>query len=86
MVGREPLVWRRVVLKKTDQGIEMRGEKILAPEMGDDSLLDLVADAKGLDQPEVLVLAVGGLDGAKEQGGPPMTLHIHDYRCIFKRK
>ena|ERR1035437_3247648 len=56
----------------------MRGEKILAPEVGDDSLLDLIADAKGLDQPEVLVLAVGGLDGAQEQAHY-MTLHIHEY-------
>jgi hypothetical protein len=70
LVGREPPRWRRVVLKKADQGIEMGGEKILAPEVGDDSLLDLVADAKGFDQPEVLVLAVGGLDRAEEHAVP----------------
>ena len=48
----------------------MGSEKVLAPEVGDDSLLDLVADAKGLDQPEVLVLAVGGLDRAQEHAAP----------------
>ena len=64
----------------------MRGEKVLASEVGDDPLFDLVTVTEGLDESEVLVAAVGGLDGAKEQGGPPMTLHIHDYRCIFKRK
>jgi hypothetical protein len=57
----------------------MRGEKILAPEVGDDSLLDLIADAKGLDQPEVLVLAVGGLDGAQEQAALYDTTYTRIY-------
>jgi hypothetical protein len=56
----------------------MRSEEILATEMSDDSLLDLVSVTEGLDQPQVLVAAVGGLDGAKEQGVPPQTLHIND--------
>ena len=32
----------RFLLEETDQGVEVRGEKILASEMGDDALLDLV--------------------------------------------
>lgn len=53
----------------------MRSEEILAAEMSDDSLLDLVSITEGLDQSQVLVAAVGGLDRAKEQGAPPQTLH-----------
>jgi len=70
LVGREPPWWRSVVLKEANQGVEMGSEKILASEVGDDSLFHLVADAKGFDQPEVLVLAVGGLDGAEEHAAP----------------
>jgi hypothetical protein len=44
--------------------------------MSDDALLDLVAFAKRLDQPEILVPTVGCLDGAKEQATPSETLHI----------
>ena len=57
-------------MQKADQGVEMGSEKIFAPEVGDNTLFDLIADAKGLDQPEVLVLAVGGLDGAQEHAVP----------------
>jgi hypothetical protein len=53
----------------------MRSEEILAAEMSDDSLLDLVSVTEGLDQPQVFVAAVGGFDGAKEHEAPPQTLH-----------
>ena len=49
---------------------EYADERRCAPEVGDDSMIDLIADAKGLDQPEVLVLAVRGLDGAQERAAP----------------
>jgi hypothetical protein len=48
--------------------------------------LAFVADAKGFDQPEVLVLAVDGLDGAEEHGGAYMTLHVLEYSEHFKGK
>ena len=60
--------------KQADEGVQMRSEQILASEVGDDALLDLVAVAEGLDQAEVLVTAVGGLDGAEEQAGAPKAL------------
>ena len=77
---RDPLGWRRVVLKKNGSRPRDEGrEDPCAPEVGDDSLLDLIADAKGLDQPEVLVLAVGGLDGAQEQAALYDTAYTRIY-------
>ena len=58
-----------LVLEQADEGVQVRSEEILASEMRDDSLLDLVAVTEGLDEAEVLVTAVGGFDGAEEQGG-----------------
>jgi len=52
----------------------VRSQKILPPQMSDDPLLDLVAFAKRLDQPEILVPTIGCLDGAKEQATPSVSL------------
>jgi len=72
-------------LEEADQGVEVRGEEILASEMGDDAPLDLVPFPIRFHQSEVFVAAIGSLDGAQEQARPPDTLHIKHRRSIVKR-
>ena len=42
----------------SDQGIQMRSQQVLAPQMSYDPLLDLVLFAEGLHQAEILLLAI----------------------------
>ena len=44
----------------------MWGEEIFASDVQDHALTDLIALAEVLDQAEVFVAAVGGLDGSEE--------------------
>ena len=61
----------------------MRSQKILPSQMSDDALLDLVAFAKRLDQPEILVPPIGCLDGAKEQATPSRDTTYSVVWCAY---
>ena len=63
-------------LQEAHQGVEMRSQEVLAPEVNDNALLDLRALAIGFNQPQILVVAAWRLDGADEQIAPPKTLRI----------
>ncbi len=51
----------RVTLRlgqQPDQGIQMRPQQVLASQVSDDALLDLVPFAEGLHQAEILLLSI----------------------------
>jgi len=83
-----PLRRGRFLLEETDQGVEVRGEKILASEMGarTDALLDLVPFAIRFHQSEVFVVAIRSLAGAQEQRGLLMHYTYTHRRPIIKHK
>ena len=56
----------------------MRSQKILPSQMSDDALLDLVAFAKRLDQPDSC-RPLGALTERRNKPRPPETLHIAWY-------
>jgi hypothetical protein len=55
-------------LQETHQSVQMESQQVLAADVQDDALAGLLALAEVLHQAEVLVAAMGGLDGAKEHG------------------
>src|SRR5213080_3853338 len=65
-----------IALQEAHQGVEMRSQEVLAPEVNDNALLDLRALAIGFHQAQILVVAAWCLDGADEQIAPPKTLRI----------
>jgi hypothetical protein len=64
-------------LEDADQRVQMRSQQVLASDVQHDPLADLVALAEVLHQPEVFMAAVGGFDGAEEQGS--LQLHYNDH-------
>src|SRR5208283_132769 len=64
--GRNPGGIRLIGLKQAHQRVQVGGQKILAPDVQDDALADLVTLAVAFHQAEIFVAAVGGFDGAEE--------------------
>jgi hypothetical protein len=73
LLARKPGGILRIRLQQAYQRVPVGGEQVFAPDVQDDPLADLVALAEVLHQAEVLVAAVGGFDGAEEQGS--LLLH-----------
>src|SRR2546427_525075 len=66
ILDRHPARSLGFVLQHANQCVQVGSQLIFASEMGDHALLDFLALAHRLDQTQVLMTTIGGLDRAKE--------------------
>src|ERR1700736_3117478 len=66
ILDRHPARSLGFVLQQANQCVQVGSQLIFASEMGDHALLDFLALAHRLDQTQVLMTTIGGLDRTKE--------------------
>src|SRR5260370_17467727 len=75
ILDRHPARRLGFVLQQANQCVQVGGQLIFASEMGDHALLDFLALAHRLDQTQVLITTIGGLDRATEHTSSCVTTY-----------